>query len=85
MKLKCRKELDYLVRRCRRVVMDAKSGASGPGSVVAVTARTKKAQKKCAAWIERQKPVVAEKPDGAKVLVQPRLDGWELRLDVSPA
>lgn len=68
MKLKCRKDVDYLVRRCNRRIIDAK------------VAGTEKARKKCAAWIARQSPVAAETPDGRQVSFSPWLDGWTLRL-----
>ena len=62
MKLKCRKELDYLVRCCNRRITDAK------------VAGTEKAWTKCRAWIERQDPVSAEKPDRTPVQIRARLN-----------
>ena len=73
MKLKCRKDLDYMVRRCRRYLMDAKM------------AGTEKARVRLARRLKEQSPIVAEKPDGTKVRFRPRLDGWELRLDLDVA
>jgi len=73
MKLKNRKELDYMVRRVNRRIMNAKVAGSD------------KARRKLETFLDQQKPVVCERTNGERISISPVLIDWKLHLDVIAA